>query len=89
MISRFVRQKRLKSNHYWINHKSFSEAAQALAELDSYANRLVASDSVFGIRIVMVQYVDDNALPTSSYTQYSLIWQGNKTYSDLHGPSFN
>ena len=69
--------------------ESFSAAAQVLAELDSFANRLVALDLFFGIRIVIVQYVDDNALPASSYTQCSLIWQGNEAYSDLHGPSFN
>ena len=69
-------------------NRSLTEAADNLASLDSVVDRMVSLDLVVGIKMTIVQYVDDNAVPTSSCTQSAKLWGQVELYSDMHGPTF-
>ena len=67
----------------------FSQATQFLVTVPSAADRLALIDDVMGLKITILQYVDDNAVPTSSCSQACSFWNQCELYTCQRGPRFN
>ena len=62
--------------------------ADKVTDISSDANRVAALDLCSGFSIPVVQYVDDNAMPCSSFQQSNVVWRACEAYSCTHGPNF-
>ena len=70
-------------------HQSYLSASIFLQKVVSSADRKAILDLAYDTSCVIIQYVDDNAMPASSLSQSCAIWHGCTAYSDTHGPRFN
>ena len=69
--------------------RSLHQAVVFLATVPSAADRLALVDGITGVKISILQYVDDNAVPTSSCPQACLFWNTCEQYTRQRGPRFN
>ena len=59
-----------------------------LASVSSEVNRAAMVALLFDSNFSIVQYIDDNVMPTSSFAQSGVIWNASEIYYMEHGPRF-
>jgi len=87
----------------WIYHKEFCEQVARsinrnmdsagfitkLSSIRSLSDRFAVADLCDPFPIQLVQYVDDDISPSSSWDQSGEVWQAREEYSLEHGPKYN
>ena len=65
-----------------------SSLPDIVANIRSEANRVSTLDLLSPYSVRLLQYVDDNAMPTASVPQSCAVWNCCETYTMEHGPQF-